>query len=543
MKNRKLKTALGLVLSVVLIFTAVVPAFALGNKCNCGKTPVLSVWGFNSVPLYDGNGKQVFSPSQKDIAKTVLKVLPSVTAYLRDKNVDNLLNGLLPAVNELFAPIKCGPDGKPLDSTVHINGFDPADISSFRYNEGDNAFDDGLVKAVGEDHVYRFTYDWRKSPFEIARDLKTVVEKIKDETGHNKIAINGQSMGAAVVQTYISMYGTTDFETVAMFSGAFTGLEMMGHLFTGNIQIDADGVTNMIVQAIRGSGEYNSLLKHIPVIAAFLQQLDPVIAQGKDRLYKEFVIPTFGYIPSVWAFVPADYFEDAYDYMLKDASVGLKAEILRYYTTVLTPMEMRVKSMAASPFVNYFCVSHYNRVMSPVTPAGNWDSDGVIETAHTSGYATVAPFGETLGDGYEQERACHKNHVSPDNRIDASTCWAPENTWFIKNADHISFNNATNNFFVWLMTADRQYDVRSNPLYPQFMLYNRNTEYLTAYLYEYGDVNLDGTINLIDARLALRDCIEREELPLVNFQRADSKPDGVITKAEVRSIMAAYVNN
>lgn len=132
-------------------------------------------------------------------------------------------------------------------------------------------------------------------------------------------------------------------------------------------------LNDMIVQAVRGSADYDSILKHIPLIQAVLNELQPVIDKGAERFYKEFAIPVFGYNPGMWAFVSNGSFDKAYDFILADADESLKTEIMRYHELVQLPMEQRCKDLAADEDINYFCVSHYNRVMIPVTPAGNWE--------------------------------------------------------------------------------------------------------------------------------------------------------------------------
>lgn len=540
MKQSKLKIAVGLLLSAVMLFSVFVPTFAVGGKCNCGNAPVVSVTGFATVPLYDGNGKKVFPMEASDIVTTVAKCIPYITTYLANKDVNALIDGVKDPINDLFAPIKYNADGTPADPGVHIEDFYPNSAESYDYDI-QAGLSKAIAKEIGGDHIYVFTFDWRKSPFEIADELNDYIQNVKKQTGHDKVAVNGQSMGGCIVQTYLAKYGKGDVETVAMLSSAFTGLEMIGQLFTGNVQFDSDGISDIISQAVRGNAENESLLKYLPVIDALLEQIDPILTEGKDRVFNEILIPSFAYMPGLWCFPPSDYFNEAVDCMLGDATLGLKAEVTAYHTLVQLPLEQRVQSLIADKNIKYYCVSQYNRVIAPITPSSSWDSDGVIETAHTSGYAVVAPRNDTLGDAYTQAVGCHDNHVSPDNRIDASTCFAPEHTWFIKNMNHVEYTEEGNApFFAWLMTSKAQYDIRSNPLYPQFMIYNTNADYLSAYLYEYGDVNLDGIINLVDARLALRHCMNREVLAKLNLQNADVNADGIISKSESVSILNTY---
>ena len=177
------------------------------------------------------------------------------------------------------------------------------------------------------------------------------------------------------------------------------------------------------------------------------------------------------------------------DYMLGNAGDNLKDFVASYYDVVASGTNDRVNEMVESEDVNYFNVSNYNRYIAPVTPSAKWNSDGVIETYNTSGFATVADMGTTLGDDYVQAVDNGKNMISPDNVVDASTCQAPMQTWFIKNLGHVSYgpDDGTGDFYVWLLTADEQYTVESNEAYPQFMYYDTEIPMLMPYEYASDD--------------------------------------------------------
>ena len=91
-----------------------------------------------------------------------------------------------------------------------------------------------------------------------------------------------------------------------------------------------------------------------------------------------------------------------------------------------------------------------------------------------SGYATVAKFGETLGDDYVAENPAL---LSPDRVVDLSTAILPDHTYIIKGAPHVGGTYGTDyaDFFVWLMTYDGDdFYAGVNPDYPRFMLSDDN---------------------------------------------------------------------
>ena len=265
----------------------------------------------------------------------------------------------------------------------------------------------------------------------------------------------------------------TSIENLVMSNSAFNGLAMIGQLFTGNTDIDGEKLGELIKQEVLGNSALADLIPSLGLLVDIAEMADMIMLAGKDRIYNEILIPVFGYIPSFWSLVPADKYDAAENFMLKNAGTNLKKFVANYQNVVAgTDTRVNFIQTYIGGNVNYYNVSNYNKYIAPVTPTANWNSDGVIETINTSGFATVANMDETLGDGYTQKKDIDGiNMVSPDNVVDASTCQAPTQTWFIKNLGHIAYdmNDGTGDFYVWLLTGTQKYTVESNPEYPQFM--------------------------------------------------------------------------
>lgn len=86
-----------------------------------------------------------------------------------------------------------------------------------------------------------------------------------------------------------------------------------------------------------------------------------------------------------------------------------------------------------------------------------------------SGYATVAPYGETLGDNYVAEKP---EYLSPDRVVDLSTALFPEYTYIIRGAPHVAGSYGTDyaDFLVWLLSYDGEFYAGASEKYPQFMI-------------------------------------------------------------------------
>lgn len=541
---KKTKTVLSIVLSLSLLFTLLIPAFATDKSCDCGNAPVVQVRGIGET-LYDGEGNEIFSAG--NIVNGILPVIPQLAEFLVTGNDDALLSALSKALGSIFGPVAYDSNMNR-DTTVQVMGYTSDPVETYMNFENQESAESRMAKIVydafGENHSYHFIYDWTANPFDIADDLHEFIQEVKEKSGHDKVQLCGESMGGCMTQTYLSVYGYEDVEAVIMSNAAFNGLEMIGQLFTGEVEIDAENLVNLIVNAINGNAEYASLMEYIPLFSQLVKAVNGIV-QGETgaRIYKEVLIPYFGYLPSFWAFVPEYSYLEAMDFMLDDAGENMVNFAQDYYNLVASKTTDRVEYMVESDEIRYYCISNYNKYIAPVTTSANWNSDGVIETYNTSGYATVADMNETLGEDYVQAVDTGKNMISPDNVIDASTCQAPYQTWFIKNLGHVQYSSAdgTGDMYVWLFESDEQYSIDTDADYPQFMYYNTEIPMLFPYICGSGDVNGDGKVTAWDAKLVLKASVGIYCAPQENFVEADVDCDGKITAQDARIILKKAV--
>ena len=537
---KKTKVVLSIVLAMILVVTTLAPAFASGKKCDCGTAPIVQVRGIGET-LYDGEGNPVFSA--ENIIKGILPAIPGLTYYLATGDTDVLVDALKVAVKDIFAPVSYD-NNLNRDSVVAVKGYTSDSVESYvdmseEHSGSEYTLAQAVYNELGEGHSYLFIYDWTANPFDIAEDLNQFIQEVKEKSGHDKVSICAESMGGCMTNTYLTLYGYDDVENLVMANSAFNGLEMLGQLFIGNPEIDGEALAGLIVQSIYGSAEYASLIPYIPVFEQLALFANDLFEKAGDRIYEEVLIPVFGYLPSFWCFIPEYHFEEAMEKMLPDAGPELLAFVNEYYEKVASKTGDRVKEMVESEDVNYFCVSNYNKFIAPVTETACWNSDGVIETYNTSGFATVADMGTTLGADYVQAVDMGRNMISPDNIVDASTCQAPMQTWFTKNWGHIAYNlnDGTCDFYVWLLTANEQYTIDSNPQYPQFMYYNCEIPALMPYTCGSGDVSGDGRVTAIDATLILKAAAGMICFPAENLKNADVNCDGMITATDARIVL------
>ena len=268
---------------------------------------------------------------------------------------------------------------------------------------------------------------------------------------------------------------------------------------------------------------------------------------GKDKVKNELFLPCFASLPGLWTFVPDEYYDDAINYAFGDtARIGeyaLFVAKLDAYHAIQKNTQNNL-NLVLSKGVTLTIVSNYNTHIAPVSPKSKTlTGDVTIETVGTSAGATTAPIGETFPEDYTQAKFTDKDYISPDNMIDASTCMFPDRTWFIKDMKHLEFDREGNNcdVYIWLATADEQYTVDTDDLYPQFLMYNRELKRLSCF-YTLGDVNYDGEFDLTDVRAALRIAEGLGETNANLEAAADYNENGEVAREDSQSILEMVAN-
>ncbi len=204
---------------------------------------------------------------------------------------------------------------------------------------------------------------------------------------------------------------------------------------------------------------------------------DKILFSLFDQLYEESMPYVFGRIPGFWALIPAEY----YNAVRNEFAAGVVSdkfyEKVDFYHTV-QEHEIETFSSVMKKGVGLSVVAKYGYPLAVIVESRHNESDLVVDAKYSSLGATCAPFNGTFPASYAQARHPEKNYISPDRKIDASTCAFPDRTWFIKNSMHTDTVTAQplktveeQQMLQWLLCAEKQPTVWDNPAYPQFMVY------------------------------------------------------------------------
>lgn len=474
-----MKKFVSIILAVVMAFSCVLPAFGAESEHNpetCTDVPVLVIRGMDFGGLYTDVGTDAQEAAiRADVAHIVFNAFKGIALSLVKMSLDPFVESVADIASGIFENIKMNPDGTSKHNTAAIEYPLAAENYEGFVNGVDSEY--GMIRAMIEevgDHAYYFNYDWRIDPFVIADKINATVERMVEETGHKKINIACCSMGGVMTLAYLTEYGYDRVNRVCFMSSTFCGGQVASDLLAGQLEIGADTLYNIADDGTKDIPVVNFLMKALKYTGVF--KLVSVIAGAITDEYVDMVSdkvlnPVFGGTLSFWALVQPEDREGAIDFIMKGQPENypdLYPKIQALWA-MIDGRNALLDEMLENG-VQIAVVAHYDTPLVPVYEGASMNGDGILETYEMSGYATVAPYGKTLGDDYVAE---NPEYLSPDRVVDLSTAILPEYTYIIKGAPHVagSYGTDYSDFFVWLMTCDGEdFYAGVNPDYPRFML-------------------------------------------------------------------------
>lgn len=442
--------------------------------------PFVLVRGMDFTGIYFDQG----TPTERsavnlDIGGIVKTLLRAGISGLATQNMDRAVDIILDYTQVMFGGIACDTNG---NSVYEIDYYRYPDAISTYNNfpdsdENEYGIIKGAVEQFGGDNVYYFNYDWRMNPLDVADEIAIAIEKVKAETGAQKVNLVSASMGGVMSVAYTTKYGFENINKFITLSSAFYGAKVVSELFSGQFEFTPDSLYNY-VSANLGSNPFMSFffrfLKAAGVFNLVARFADSFFERYEERILNELIIDTFGNILSFWAIVLPENYDECIEYMFGDrqeeyADFIAKADELQAMMANRDDMLLD----AAENGVDINIVTTYNLPLVPAYPSAVLSGDGGLETKYMSGGATVANYGEILS---EEVLNNGSQYISPDKVIDASTCLFPDNTWFLKDGVHVGFHYGTEqqDFLFWLVGHEGPADIYSNSDYPQYIQVNKD---------------------------------------------------------------------
>lgn len=465
MKSGIFRKVLAIVLALSMALVPVLSASAAETvtEQQSAKAPYILIRGFMSSDIYavkgDDSSDKVWPPTTKEIVPAVFKLLPSLFRVILTKNYGKFTDKALPIINDLLFSACLDESGKP------SNGSGIA----WEYPS------DEEIKA-GTD--LEFKYDWRLDPTEIAVELDKFIDHVSEVSGSEKVCLECRSFGGVVALTYAGLYGSDKIQSIVFNASAVYGAGFSGELFNGRMTFDADALTEFLKAAFA----FNKSEKFLNGLFAFLNKigttdricnfLNGLLEEEGETLLRESLFPLFGCWPSTWAMISDKNVDSSYDFVFgtvfpESAKYDGLKKTVKNFDTVIRKHRVDILN-DLNENCNLYVISKHGFCSMFLTP--EWDNVGdmVIECENSSFGATVAPYGETLSAA--QLSGKDKKYVSPDKKIDASTCLYPEQTWFIENLTHSKVFDSSLDFTKALLYHDGQATVDTMAGYSRFMI-------------------------------------------------------------------------
>jgi hypothetical protein len=260
------------------------------------------------------------------------------------------------------------------------------------------------------------------------------------------------------------------------------GIDFMSALYAGEIYLDEKAIDNFLnyyienEDIIEGDEETAlvsvlvEILKEVKVLGLTGEKLTDFIDVFKDDMMPAIIRSTVGGWLSYWSMNTPDRYEKARDYIfnteeIKKEYAGFIAKADEFYYKVQVNVIDTMKELDAAG-INFYNFTKYNFPEVPVYDGATAQGDADTTVFRQSFGATASDYNEVLSKEYLDSVSTENlKYISPDKKIDASTCLFPDKTWFVKDLHHDYFG-PLQDMSVEIMRYDMTID---NEKYPQFL--------------------------------------------------------------------------
>ena len=466
--------------------------------------PTIVIHGIGQAETYltDGSGEHVVDDSGNEVTgwpiyfnvkKLVAKLaLPLLRTLITQKD-NGFCDILSEAIEDNFKTGGYNDDGTPR-AIYETENFGGRPVSECTQEEKDLIYHHIPLQAysniAGEENLYYFTYDSFGDTYKIVEDLEKIIAKAKADTGKDKINLVPVSLGGAIATAYIDEHKDgSDINKVAFIVPALDGSEIIGKIMANELDYSDEGLYRNIFTKLVGVDEFTGWMLNIVVRTLPKQEYKDILS----TLAKSLSNSMLSRCMTMWGLVPTSMYEELEDEYLTEGTV-LKARADKFLQARNNLFE-NLKNYEKNGIEVYDICGYGLQLYSLIDSESN--SDKIIHSSSTSMGATFSRYDSTLDDDYKQQYYTEYNMISPDRRVDASTCAFPMRTWFFGDQDHEKI--ARNDVVIRLATTIllcKDMDINSTPAFPQFNGH-RNTRIIKS--------NLQTALNIATSTLSGED--------------------------------------
>lgn len=498
-----MKKLLSVILCFILVAATAVPAFAATAQLDeLSEYPVLLVAGYSSSELVmtddDGTVSQIWGLDFSKIGEMVEEEYLSLLiggAMMTQGDYEYLGQVLGEAVLEVLEYMMCNPDGTSkynvstaIANTAEASRWSNLDVAY--YAEEEIMAD--VATYISTNSMFLYNCDFRMGAMENAERMRVLIEDICATENVDKVNILCISHGGQITGTYLSMYADDPMvNNCVMCMPAMGGAALAYDIASQNVALDENTLVMFLEHGFNNETDFHWLTtaQSLGFLDDLLEEVVPYICQ---------LLYTWS---SIWDFIPNEYLDEVIDVVDSD-----------YYSEIIAKTQVFHDEIMANYDTNLKIAQSNGANISIITGCGiasvtglQENTDAIIRTADTSG-ATCAPYGQRFSDGYlTLNTACNDashNHLSPSMEIDASTCWLPDNTWFVDGLYHgMERHDEYSNTLMLnqLLSAQPLADVYADVAYPQFHTTTNNS----ASIYATFDAGAEGYLTSEDKYLVI----------------------------------------
>lgn len=468
LKNNFPKKIISIILvCLMLIPSMILPCFAAQGS----KYPTIYVPGRNEDTLVDDVSSENPQNIKVNLSIDVPEFAGKLAPLLINEQWNEYCDTLKGLVSPMFEDVALDNNGNVKDNSGVI--FDVTDVKKLTYADYTYKLD-----------TYKFQYDYRLDPYENAKILDEYVKQVMAVTGAEKVNILGRCEGSNIALAYLEEYGDPSFINHILFVWpSVYGLCGITAFFTGEISVDMNALESFL-NSEKSEDSLDDLTGSMVQVMNSMNALAPVgnlfnkiYAKVEKQLMPDLILSTYGNMPSFWAMIDPDKYQQAKEYVFSGREAeyaGLIEKIDNYQNQAGSKVDKILKRYTDAGTM-FSCVAKYGYMITPLcTEYMNAQTDGLSTLEASSLGATVADFGKTLSQEYISSVTANGKgrYISPDKNIDASTCLYPDSTWFVKNCEHATMPSSLNNLCAALIACESQPTVTQSTRYPQFLLYD-----------------------------------------------------------------------
>lgn len=492
-----MKKLLSIILVISMIFLLAAPVSAAKYELN-SPIPIVTIYG-DGEPIYDANKEnKLFQFSEMlnmlggseegALGEAAINILmPFLLEGIINDEWDNYYAALEKEIGEIFEESRYNEDGENWNGSG-ISPIAQRLMDTQPYTNSKNS--NGLYYYAN----YHFFYDWRQDPLKTADEFHAYVEQVKKITGAPKVGIIARCLGSSVVMAYLAKYGTDSVHGVSFNGSVAAGGEIISEPISGKFVLDVNAINRMIsdFEAIGWFSLDSFITSSIDLAAKTLTatgfEFNETEIYGKlvHGVTSALALSTFFTWPGYWALVSEEDFNDALYYVFgeegsekRETYKNLIIKVENYHNTVMKEIDTIFQSLKDNK-VNVGVISKYGFQLVAIAQSRDYVADQFATVEKSSFGATTSTVYEPLDADYIAKRVAEGKgkYISPDKRIDASTCAFPDSTWFTKGITHSKWTDFETSVLLKVVSADRQLTVDDFE-YTQFVVYDNETE--TAY--------------------------------------------------------------